>query len=103
VRVCCGTAARVVRAVTVQVGLPDTLCAGTQQGYYGAANDSVTCTPCQQGPALSASLCGTGLGVPTYCCFRPTVLWSAQSDAGAVPQAATVRSYPYLSLPVPVR
>jgi hypothetical protein len=91
----------VSRVVTVQQQTPDASCLGTQLGTYSASSGVTCSSACQQGPASTSTLCGTSLGVPTFCCYRPTMLWAANANPQAAPQTANILSYPYISIPVP--
>ena len=95
-----------VRIVTVASATPTTQCLGTQVGRYAASSADLTtlggCNPnCQSGPSSSTTNCGTSLGVPTYCCYKPLFYWTA-SQSLANPKAG-VTAYPYISVPVTVR
>ena len=95
--------ANVERIATVQSGAASSqLCTGTQFGSYSSVLSGVTCTACQVGPANSSDLCGTSLGVPTSCCYRPTFSWVATPNPQPQPQAGNIVAYPYLSLPIAV-
>ena len=94
--------ANVVRVVTVRQSTPSTAgCRGTQ--VYSSTS-SLTCnSACSLGPSSSSANCGTSLGVPTYCCYRPTFLWSATANPSANPLNTNIQAYPFFSLPVVVR
>ena len=93
--------ARIVRVVTVQQSTPSSSgCRGTQ--VYSASS-ALTCNAaCTLGPTSSSANCGTSLGVPTYCCYRPTFLWTANANPSANPLNANIQAYPFFSLPVVV-
>ena len=92
-------AANIARVVSVQLSSPNSAgCVGTQ--VY-APTSSLSCNPvCEQGPASSSADCGTSLGVPTYCCYHPTILWTALANPSPTP--TNVQAYPLISLPVMV-
>ena len=79
---------------------PTATCLGTQVGRFATTQSDLValggCTnQCQFGPSSSNAYCGTSLGVPTYCCYRPSMVWSANG--------ASVTAYPYISVPFGVR
>ena len=85
---------------------PTTQCLGTQVGRYASSSAGLValggCNQnCQFGPSSSTTQCGTSLGVPTWCCYKPVFYWSA-AQALAAP-ATGVQAYPYISVPVTVR
>ena len=75
-------------------------CSGTQT-YSG--NSSLVCDSRCQLTGSSTSLCGTSYGVPTYCCYRPTLLWASSPNPSSTPLNTNLQAYPYFSLPVFVR
>ena len=78
-------------------------CIGMQVGSY-STNPDVTCNAiCESGPASSTEFCGTSLGVPTYCCYRPTYLWMATPNPQPLPQENNIAAYPLFSFPLSVR
>ena len=85
---------------------PTTQCLGTQVGRYASSSAGLValggCNQnCQFGPSSSTTQCGTSLGVPTWCCYKPVFYWSA-AQALAAPVTG-VTAYPYISVPVTVR
>ena len=95
-----------IRIVTVSSLTPTTQCLGTQVGRYATSSAGLValggCNQnCQSGPSSSTTQCGTSLGVPTWCCYKPVFYWSA-AQALAAP-ATGVTAYPYISVPVTVR
>ena len=102
IRVGACRAANVPKIATVQQASNTTVCSGTQIGSY-SSSPTTTCTACQQGPSYSSNLCGTSLGVPTYCCYRPAFLWTAAPNPQPTPTGTNIQAYPYITLPLPVR
>ena len=90
------------KVVTVLSSTPSTAgCKGTQVGTYSSTSNA-SCNPaCQSGPSSTTAQCGASLGVPTYCCYKPTFLWTATPNPGANP--TNIQAYPFISLPVMVR
>ena len=91
------------KLVTVLSAQPTATCLGTQVGRFATTQADLTalggCNAlCQSGPSAANADCGTSLGVPTWCCYKSSVLWTATGAA-----ASTVTAYPYISLPVSVR
>ena len=91
------------RIVTVVQSTPSQVCLGTQLGTYATSLAGVgACSaPCLLGPASTSQLCGTSLGTPTYCCYRPSYLWVATAYNSPVPGANTAQAYPFMSFTVP--
>ena len=90
--------------VSVQQAAPSAAgCLGTQFGTYSASAGISCNAACELGPASSQLYCGTSMGLPTYCCYQPTFLWSAAANPSAQPVSANILAYPFLSLPVMVR
>jgi hypothetical protein len=89
---------RVQTAVTVYRAQPTTAgCVGSQLGTFGVS--APTCNAaCQQGPTSGSTFCGTSLGVPTFCCFRPTFQWISATNPSVNP--TNVQAYPLFSMPV---
>lgn len=94
------TAAVETKIVSVQSAQPTATCLGTQVGRFATTQSDLVAlgscnNQCQLGPASSNAFCGTSLGVPTYCCYRPAMAWAATG--------ASVTAYPYISVPFGVR
>ena len=95
-------AANTPKIVTVQKSANTSVCSGTQIGSYATALGGVTCTGCQQGPASGSLLCGTSLGVPTFCCYRPFFVFGAAPNPQPTPSDVNMQAYPYITLPLTV-
>jgi hypothetical protein len=96
----------VVKIVTVSSATPTATCVGTQLGRYATTLNGLAAlggcpAGCASGPDSTSFLCGTSLGVPTYCCNRPLFSWAAVQNNTA--PIGGVTAYPYISLPVTVR
>jgi hypothetical protein len=94
-----GSTGVTAKALTVVAAQPSTVCLGTQVGRLASSSGDLAtaggCNPlCQAGPGTAPVLCGTSVGVPTYCCYQSLLRWTAA--------ATTVTAYPYVSLPIPV-
>ena len=93
-----GITANAPRIVSVQLSAAS--CVGTQVGTYSSTSIA-SCNPaCQSGPSSTTAQCGASLGVPTYCCYKPTFLWTATPNPAANP--TNIQAYPFISLPVMV-
>ena len=94
------TVAVETKIVSVLSAQPTATCLGTQVGRFATTQSDLVAlgscnNQCQLGPASSNAFCGTSLGVPTYCCYRPAMAWAATG--------ASVTAYPYISVPFGVR
>jgi hypothetical protein len=95
---CVASESRIVSVQRSNANKPG--CSGTQAGLY-SSDSNINCdADCQQGPSSSITRCGSSLGVPTYCCYRPTLLWTATASATTTPAPGTIGAYPLISLPV---